>query len=371
MQGQRRSQPPEGAPRPWLRLRPRHGLGAPHLRPSGVQATNRFPLLNYEHHGAPKDIMSAPSVQPSIARRRKQTQAAQPWKQTGCDGWLLRRGKGLIAWHYIAPDGEEFTDEQEALAHARGEKLPPKRLSATFKRTPAAAATAAAAAAAAAAAPRSSSRQKKATERLNPDQDAIYVAKVLGEPTTIVEIGESGDCFYEAIVAAFENSGGETMLERLDPQFASAITPVLALRSLVAADVDDAQLETFKICYKAGCEDYAFVKGVTSVPELQALLKKCGQEFGLSSCVWANEYEISRVAAGLRINILILDQGRNPYITIRPPSGAAVDEYVILQRARSRHYNLILVDSFGLNTLAQLKLNKQEGCKRIVRGWSL
>ena len=50
----------------------------------------------------------------------------------------------MIAWHYIAPDGEEFTDEQEALAHARGEKLPPKRLSATFKRTPAAAATVAA-----------------------------------------------------------------------------------------------------------------------------------------------------------------------------------------------------------------------------------
>ena len=50
----------------------------------------------------------------SRSSKGKGSQKLKDW--VGHDGWLYKRGTGLVTFFYISPDGQEYTSEQEAEA---------------------------------------------------------------------------------------------------------------------------------------------------------------------------------------------------------------------------------------------------------------
>jgi hypothetical protein len=141
-------------------------------------------------------------------------------------------------------------------------------------------------------------------------------------------------------------------------------TAVQILRHAAAEAVDDDIFNRFKIYSSAGLSDYAFMKRCGTVAELQAALRASGLQVGLEDCIWANEFEISALATRLQTTALILDlqaAGSNRFVTIKPePRPKSQTErggedgvedgpgrYVMMQRTKRQHYNLVLVELAG------------------------
>ena len=75
-----------------------------------------------------------------------------------------------------------------------------------------------------------------------------------------------------------------------------------------------------------------------------------GRGAGAGNCLWANEFEIGAICRALGLACLILDlqagtrEGR--YVGVNVEEG--VEIFVILQRSRREHYNLVTVAGRGL-----------------------
>jgi len=181
---------------------------------------------------------------------------------------------------------------------------------------------------------------------------------------SIQHIKASGDCLYDCIIEAFR-SVDRNVLESPLLQHESDDGPILALRRTVSQAVTQDIFETFKQFHEAGLPDFGFMRRCREKNSLQDLLLVCGKGgAGAGQCIWANEFEIGVLAERLNLAFLILDmQARelsSRFISVLSPSSSSSSmskattttsspcEYVILQRTRREHYNLIKHNKKGL-----------------------
>ena len=220
--------------------------------------------------------------------------------------------------------------------------------------------------------------------------DRRRTANMLGPRVSVQGINQSGDCFYEALAVAFETAG-QRVTEFLPPgpnppregERHTSASAVQALRNVAAEAVDQSIYDNFKYFQQAGLDDYAFMKRCSSVEDLREALRESGLQVGLSDCIWANEFEISKVATRLRTTMLILDlaaSGNNRFVTISPQEdggqaeGESEPKFVILQRTRRQHYNLVLVEALSHDPKRPLHIGLnavQEMPNQVILSWRL
>jgi len=179
-------------------------------------------------------------------------------------------------------------------------------------------------------------------------------------------IKPSGDCFYEAIAAAF-SSVKEDVRDCEDVFAVDADNQAMALRRTAAMAVNEEVFQNFSMYHMAGLKDFSFMQKCQNVGDLRERLLVSGTGSGAGQCLWANEFEIGAVCSALRIVCLIIDnQARetsNRFVRV----GELDDEdkemskkkerFVILQRSRREHYNLVLrqgEETIGLFTKDEL-----------------
>ena len=160
-------------------------------------------------------------------------------------------------------------------------------------------------------------------------------------------IKPNGDCFYEAISAAFTmmtedvRQCQEIVVEEGDSQ-------AMALRRTAAVSVDEETFSKFSMCHLAGLSDFTFMKRIRTVEDLRQRLLVSGQGAGAGHCLWANEYEMGVVSSALGVVWLILDQQARQessrYVKLGEEREAG-QRFVILQRSRREHYNLVYSQS--------------------------
>ena len=160
-------------------------------------------------------------------------------------------------------------------------------------------------------------------------------------------IKPNGDCFYEAISAAFAMMSEDVrqckkiVVEEGDSQ-------AMALRRTAAASVDDETFSQFSMCHLAGLSDFHFMKRIRTVEDLRERLLVSGLGAGAGHCLWANEYEMGAVSSALGLVCLIIDQQASQQSSRYVKLGEereADQRFVILQRSRREHYNLIYAQS--------------------------
>jgi hypothetical protein len=119
------------------------------------------------------------------------------------------------------------------------------------------------------------------------------------ERLSVDVIEATGDCFYAAVSRALG----------LDAQ---------VLRDQVAEELDEPQLETFRMLSEAGVEDYDFVRSQRNRKrkrtqegmeweDLQGVrdkLKISGKTSGAVACVWADEWAIRMVCQHLQLGLV-------------------------------------------------------------------
>lgn len=219
------------------------------------------------------------------------------------------------------------------------------------------------------------------------------IRKILGaggENVSLKSIQASGDCFYEAIVVGYQTVGksvlDETRVEdtvRGSPHTVSG-DGILALRHVVSDNLTHEVFRLFKMYCDAGLPDFDYMRHIQTIRRLKELMVVKGKTAGAGHCIWANEFEMRVVAKALGLSILIIDdQGRgngrfvvlddterttsshSPFRRIETDEDAMKKHlFVILQRTRRQHYNLVLVAGRGLLTLQQLP-------NTVVDLWSL
>ena len=153
----------------------------------------------------------------------------------------------------------------------------------------------------------------------------------------------NGDCFYSACAKAFAEQ--------------STVATVSALRAVVAAALTAGQFETYRTCEAAGLEDYAWMRSVATLGELQRRTRVCGVDVGPAKSIWADEFAIRTLASHFSAAFLILDEqsrrgGRRrgggrassgsdvAHSFISGTAAGSVVQFVILQRTRREHYNI-------------------------------
>jgi len=175
----------------------------------------------------------------------------------------------------------------------------------------------------------------------------------------------TGDCFYEAIGTAFSTV-------REDVRDCEAIhiededTQAMALRRTAAMSVTQDVFQSFSMFHLAGLPDFNFMKRVRSLVDLQSRLLVTGAGAGAGQCLWANEWEIGLVCSKLNIVCLIIDnqakEKENRFVRVGE-GGRGSDKnkgktrFVILQRSRREHYDLVYTEGqekLALFTLEEL-----------------
>ena len=121
----------------------------------------------------------------------------------------------------------------------------------------------------------------------------------------------------------------------------------MALRRTVAASVDEEVLNKFSMCHLAGLSDFHFMKRIRTVEDLRQRLLVSGQGAGAGHCLWANEYEMGVVSSALGVVWLIMDQQARQESSRYVKLGEEREDqrFVILQRSRREHYNLVYSQS--------------------------
>ena len=202
-------------------------------------------------------------------------------------------------------------------------------------------------------------------------------------------VAPDGDCFYKCVALAYES----TNLDDEDEELFS----VSMLRQIVAAELTEEQLSSFRIASEAGMREYDHVLKIfpqqttrsrrkraridpeaklDSATELWATLEEVkhrlilsGKDVGPASCVWADEWSMRVLCSQLSLHILLIDEqaktSTNRFILLSPTTPVTVDQKssdnktspancILLQRTRREHMNLILVDSQGITPLNEL-----------------
>mmetsp|Transcript_13278 Transcript_13278/g.43260 ORF Transcript_13278/g.43260 Transcript_13278/m.43260 type:complete len:264 (-) Transcript_13278:84-875(-) len=160
------------------------------------------------------------------------------------------------------------------------------------------------------------------------------VQTVLGsEKFSVDVVPADGDCFYTAMSHALSDRD---------------VITVRTLRERVSQAVDGETLACFKVAYDAGVAGFEFMRRCKDLPSVRARLAKTSEDVGVGQCVWANDFEIRTTATLSRCAILIWDmearQQKNAFLYFQPESSAPV-RFVMLQRTRREHYNLITFES--------------------------
>ena len=173
------------------------------------------------------------------------------------------------------------------------------------------------------------------------------IQQALGDTEIRVRaIKPNGDCFYEAISVAFTMMTEDVrqckkiVVEEGDSQ-------AMALRRTAAASVDEEVFNKFSMCHLAGLSDFHFMKRIRTVEDLRQRLLVSGQGAGAGHCLWANEYEMGVVSSALGVVWLILDQQARQESSRYVKLGEEREDqrFVILQRSRREHYNLVYSQS--------------------------
>lgn len=188
---------------------------------------------------------------------------------------------------------------------------------------------------------------------------ASSVQVVLQDPEAKVKaIQPSGDCFYEAIGDAF-TSVNEDVRDVEKVQVEDDDDQAMALRRTVAMAVTEEVFQSFSMFHLAGLADFNFMRRCKTVCDLQSRLLVSGVGAGAGQCLWANEWEIGVVCKALNIVCLIIDNQakdkENRFVRVgRNRKGT---RFVILQRSRREHYDLVLIqgeEKMGLFTIEEL-----------------
>jgi len=179
---------------------------------------------------------------------------------------------------------------------------------------------------------------------------------------TLKSIPPSGDCFYEAVAFAHE-----TVFE--DLRDVDKVTsepgddPAMALRRTAANSVDQEVFSNFAMYHEAGLPDFSFMRRCRDIEALRDRLLVPGKGAGAGHCLWANEFEIGVICKALNINCLILDlearEKNNRFVKVgeEGEEDGKKTRYVLLQRSRREHYNLVIRQGIGLFSKDQLSEN--------------
>jgi len=176
------------------------------------------------------------------------------------------------------------------------------------------------------------------------------VQLVLEDPEAKVKsIKPSGDCFYEAIAAAF-SSVNEDVRDFEKVFVEDDDTQAMALRRTAAMAVNEEVFQNFSMYHLAGLKDFSFMKRCRNVGDLQQRLLVTGVGAGAGQCLWANEFEIGAVCSALKIVCLIIDNqakdAANRFVRVGEfvidENATEKERFVILQRSRREHYDLVL-----------------------------
>jgi len=159
-------------------------------------------------------------------------------------------------------------------------------------------------------------RTKELAQLLNIDKDKIdlYVAEA------------DGDCFYNCV---------------------SKVNGVCVndLRYLVASSFTEDIYDT----YKAICDfsdDVSWIKRCKSLDQAKELLR-------ISKLVWADEFAIKNVIDTYDITLLIINEGNRDSTTSMDRIGFG-NNYIILNRTRRSHYNLITLQNTTNEEIQQI-----------------
>jgi len=192
------------------------------------------------------------------------------------------------------------------------------------------------------------------------------VQLVLQDPEARVKsIKPSGDCFYEAVAAAF-SSVKEDVRDYEDVFVEDDDDQAMALRRTAAMAVNEEVFQNFSMYHVAGLKDFSFMKKCENVSDLRDRLLVTGSGAGAGQCLWANEFEIGAVCAALRIVCLIIDnqakETGNRFVRVGELGEEEImkkrkERFVILQRSRREHYDLVVSqgeETLGLFTKDEL-----------------
>lgn len=192
------------------------------------------------------------------------------------------------------------------------------------------------------------------------------VQLVLQDPEARVKsIKPSGDCFYEAVAAAF-SSVKEDVRDYEDVFVEDDDDQAMALRRTAAMAVNEEVFQNFSMYHVAGLKDFSFMKKCENVSDLRDRLLVSGSGAGAGQCLWANEFEINAVCAALRIVCLIIDhqakETGNRFVRVGELGEEEImnnrkERFVILQRSRREHYDLVVSqgeETLGLFTKDEL-----------------
>lgn len=169
---------------------------------------------------------------------------------------------------------------------------------------------------------------------------------VLGDTEIRVKaIKPNGDCFYEAISAAFAMMSEDVReCDRIVAE--EGDSEAMALRRTAAMSVDCEVYDMFTMYHQAGLSDFNFMRRIRSLEDLRQRLLVAGLGAGAGHCLWANEYEIGVVCSALGVVCLIIDlQARQETSRYVKLGQQTAQRFIILQRSRREHYNLIYTQS--------------------------
>ena len=179
-------------------------------------------------------------------------------------------------------------------------------------------------------------------------------------------IPADGDCFYAALVLAQTEIAGSSSCSSSDPD------GIIALREIVADQVDDQTLIIMRECRLAGIDGYEYMDAVHTTADLQEALRRCGRGRGPGGCVWADTFAVQTLANYLHLTVLIIDEetprrgssrggggvGCDGFVAIQPEllnpqstvgaggalRGSCAGMAIILVRSRREHYSLIRIN---------------------------
>ncbi|XP_023322549.1 uncharacterized protein LOC111696962 [Eurytemora carolleeae] len=156
-------------------------------------------------------------------------------------------------------------------------------------------------------------------------------------------IKASGDCLYDCLVEGFRSLNLEI------EEFPGVInlpgdSDIQALRRTVSENITDEDFANFQEFFAAGLSDFSFMKRCREKQDLQDRMLVCGKGAGAGHCIWANEFEIGVLCNKLGLSCLIVDMQASSldsrFISVQPSSSES-EWFILLQRTRREHYNLI------------------------------
>ena len=162
------------------------------------------------------------------------------------------------------------------------------------------------------------------------------IQRILSPSYSLKFIKADGDCFYRCVSTALGSQGAPT-----------PAPSVSSLRSLVSTFITQDTFDMMRYMWEAQQAGYEHMRRCKSLEDLKAMTSRQASDGGY--IVWAESHAVQVVANEERLVFLIMNEevkGRNNpsrFIAIRPEKSRA-DKFLILQRTRRAHYNLISCD---------------------------